>query len=553
MIRFTNKDLRLLYQPNLEYAIKVEVLENNAVIDVLHGIIQGGSSSINADSDIRRTFNATIIPTKKNDIKVNENGLIWINKDVHLYIGLKDIRTDEYIWYTQGYYIFANCSGNFDIQTNQLSITCNDYMSCLDGTKNGQIGALTTLIPAYEENEETGEVIKHNIIREAVIKTFTQLGRFKNYFVDDIGEYYAMPEHNKDWKTYREENELWNTIPYDLEFSAGCSVLSILQELVNLYPNYEMFFDENGTFVIQMIPSCYEDDVVFTNDFLQRILISEDSSTDLLTVRNVCEVWGEVIETDFYTESCTYSGNCYTCTVDGYEEKYYNGDIISIKVPSTNLDGATLNVNSFGSIPIMDENTEKPITANRIESANSVYSFKIKKKRVDGNDVVQAYLLGQWQPHAINVLTDGTVGEDYTSTSGVTAKRYSKEYFKTVYNCESIEFTTIPESPFTIQKLGEIRDVKQGGEFENITSDSLALARAEYENWKNSRLTDSITITTLLIPFADVNIKVEYKPNDVDEVRQYIIKSVNHNFDSGQSTLQLTRFYPLYIPENENN
>ena len=362
-----------------------------------------------------------------------------------------------------------------------------------------------------------------------------------------------MPEHNSDWKKYREENELWNTIPYDLEFSAGCSVLSILQELVNLYPNYEMFFDENGTFIVQMIPSCYEDDVVFTNDFLQKILISENSSTDLLTVRNICEVWGEVIETDFYTESCTYSGNCYICTVDGYEEKYYNGDIISIKVPSANLNGATLNINSFGAIPIMDENTEKPITANRIESANSVYSFKIKKKRVDGNDVIQAYLLGQWQPHAINVLTDGTVGEDYTSTSGVTVKRYSKEYFKTVYNCESIEFTTIPDSPFTIQKLGEIRDVKQGGEFENITSDSLALSRAEYENWKNSRLTDSITITTLLIPFADVNIKVEYKPNDVDEVRQYIIKSVNHNFDSGQSTLQLTRFYPLYIPENENN
>ena len=146
MIRFTNKDLRLLYQPNLEYAIKVEVLENNAVIDVLHGIIQGGSSSINADSDIRRTFNATIIPTKKNDIKVNENGLIWINKDVHLYIGLKDIRTDEYIWYTQGFYVFSACSGNFDIQTNQLSLTCNDYMSYLDGTQNGQIGALTTLI-----------------------------------------------------------------------------------------------------------------------------------------------------------------------------------------------------------------------------------------------------------------------------------------------------------------------------------------------------------------------------------------------------------------------
>jgi len=550
-MKITNVDLLLLKQPVLEYAIKVEVLENNAVIDVLQGIIQGGSSSINADSDIRRTFSATIIPTWKNSIKVNENGLIWLNKDVHLHVGIKNLRTDKFVWYSQGYFVFSNCSGTYDIQTNQLSISCNDFISYLDGTKNGQIGALTTLIPAYEENEETGEVIKRNIIREAVIQIIAQLGRFKNYMIDDIGEFYAMSEHNKDWKKYREENELWNTIPYDLEFAAGCSVLSILKELINLYPNYEIFVDENGTLIVQMIPSCYEDDVLLKNDYLQSVLISESSSLDLTTVRNICEVWGEVIETDFYTDNSTYSGNCYSCTIDGYEDTYFNGDIISIKVPAINEAGAKLNVNSFGVLPIMDENTDAPIVAGRIANANTVYSFKIKKKHVNGSDVVQAYLLGQWQPHAISVLTDGTTGEDYTSTSGVTAPRWSKEYFQTIYNCETVELIVIPDSPFTVQKLGEILDVKQGGEFENITSDSLALARAGYENWKNSRLTDSITITTLLMPFLDVNVKVEYQPNGVDEVRQYIIKSVNHNFDSGQSTIQMSRFYPLYIPESE--
>ena len=151
-----------------------------------------------------------------------------------------DIRTGTYTYYPLGHYIYTSSSGSYDAATNQLTITCSDYMSKLDGSKNGQIGALVTKIPAYEENTETGAVIKRNIIREAMIAVLKQSGGIAHYMVDDMGEYKALPQNNDNWKSYREQNPLWNAIPYDLEFSSGCTVLSILEKLRDLYPNYEM-------------------------------------------------------------------------------------------------------------------------------------------------------------------------------------------------------------------------------------------------------------------------------------------------------------------------
>lgn len=545
----TARDLKLMLQKPQHFLLKMEVLKDDGktVLDTLKGTLVGGTASIDSSSSARRTFSASLIPTlyDRNDAKIDEDGLVWLNKEIRLYIGIMDIRTKEYVYYPLGHYIYTNTSGSYDAATNQLSITCSDYMSKLDGTKNGQLGALTTKIPAYEENEGTGEIIRHNVIREAIVTVLRQLGGINNYMVDDVGEYKALPQNNDNWQEYRNQNPLWNTIPYDLEFSCGCTVLSILEKLRDLYPNYEMFFNEYNVFTCQMIPSCYSDDIIFSNEFVQRIYISESINIDMTKVRNICEVWGKVIETDFYTEQCSYINNIYHCPIDGYDDKYYNGDKIAIKIPSANAANPKLDVSGLGAIEILDENTDMPISNNVLEK-DTIFVFKVKSKRIDGQTIFNAYLLGHWQAHGINVLTDGTIGNDYTFPDGTVCKKYSRKYFQKKYNCESVEFETIPDSPFTIQKLGEILDVKTGGEYDHITSDSLALSRAKWENWKNSRLTDSITLTTNLVPFYDVNIKLLYQNSNSDVPEQYIIKSVSHDFSSGTSTLSLMKFYPLY-------
>ncbi len=546
----TQEDLLIVLQhsSNPILKLKIEVLnENQKVIDTLNCGLASGSMSINGQSDIRRTANFIIQPTLKEKIKLTENSLLWLNKDIRMFVGLYNPRSKQHKYYPLGCYVYTDTSGTYDATTDNLTINCADFMKKLDGTKNGQLGALIISYPAYKENEETGEVIEHNIIRNAVIETLEKLARITNHRIDDIGEFYAMPEYNEAWEEYREKNETWNTIPFDQEFSAGCSVLSILTTFRDLYPNYEMFFDiETNTFICQMVPSCYEDDIYIDNRFIQRVLISENTTVDMTTVKNICEVWGQVIEADFYSETCSYSNNIYSSTISGYEKGYYNGDIIALKIPSVNQASSKLNINNFGTIPILNEANEKPIKENELKP-NQVYAFKINKKRVDKQDVITAYLLGQWQVHAINVLTNGKKsGKFVTSSDGEEYELYSKEYFQKFYNCECVNMTIIANSPFVVEKLGEIPDVKVGGEFENITSNALGADRAKWENWKNCRLTDNITITTLLLPFIDVNKKISYKRSDSDREHQYIISSVSHDFAGFTTTITMYRFYPLY-------
>ena len=546
----TQEDLLIVLQHSSDPMLRlnIEVLDQNQkVIDILNCGIQSGSMSINGESDIRRTANFVVQPTLKEKIKLTENSLLWLNKDIRMFVGLYNPRTKQYKYYPLGSYVYTDTSGTYDATNDNITINCADFMKKLDGTKNGQLGSLIISYPAYKENEETGEVIEYNIIRNAIIETLETLARITNHRIDDIGEYKAMPEYNEDWQKYREENPTALTIPFDQEFSAGCSVLSILTTFRDLYPNYEMFFDmETNTFVCQLKPMCYEDDIYIYNSFLKRVWISENTSVDMTTVRNICEVWGQVIETDFYNEECTYINNIYSSTIEEYEEGYYNGDTIALKIPSVNQEAAKLKINEYEAIPILNEANEEPLKANELKE-NEVYAFKIKKKRVEGKDEINAYLLGQWQVHAINVLTNGKKsGKFVTSSDGEEYELYSKEYFQKFYNCERVDMTIVQDSPFVVEKLGEILDVKVSGEFDNITSNDLAAERAKWENWKNCRLTDNITITTALLPFLDVNKKVSYRRSDSDREYQYIISSVSHDFSGYTTTITMYRFYPLY-------
>lgn len=546
----TQEDLMIVLQHSANPCLKLktDILdEKKKIIGSIEWGLQGGSMSINGESDVRRTANFTVQPTLKEKVKLTENSILWLNKDIQISIGLYNPRIRDYKYYPLGCYVYTDTSGTYDATTDNLTINCADFMKKLDGTKNGQLGSLIISFPAYKENEETGEVIEYNIIRNAIIEVLEKLARITNHRIDDIGEYKALPEYNEAWEEYREKNETWNTIPYDQEFSAGCSVLSILTTFRDLYPNYEMFFSmEENTFVCQLKPMCYEDDIFIDNSFLKRVLISENTSVDMTTVRNICEVWGQVIETDFYNEECTYADNIYSATIEEYEEGYFNGDTIALKIPSTNQEGAKLKINEYEVIPILNEANEEPIKANELNQ-NEVYAFKIKKKHVNEQDEIKAYLLGQWQVHAINVLTNGKKsGKSVTSSDGEEYELYSKKYFQKFYNCERVDLTIVQDSPFVVEKLGEILDVKVSGEFDNITSNDLAADRAKWENWKNCRLTDNITITTALLPFLDVNKKVSYKRSDSNVEHQYIISSVSHDFSGFTTTITMYRFYPLY-------
>ena len=205
-------------------------------------------------------------------------------------------------------------------------------------------------------------------------------------------------------------------------------------------------------------------------------------------------------------------------------------------------------------LTILDDMTSKKLDSNTLE-ADTMYVFKIETFNENDVPVKYAVLLCSFQPQGINILTNKTQMEhdrglvsDETTTfpSGHTYKKWSTDWFKEFYGCKKIEYSFIPYSPFTIQKLGLLLDVKTGGEFDNIESDSLALGRAEYENWKNARLTDNISLVLKLCPFLDVNKKVTYKRSDKNDEDTYIISSVSHDFSGGTTSISMYKFYPLY-------
>lgn len=544
----TQSDLSLVLQNKIDLSIKMEILNDAETIVAIiqSNVINDGTFEIDSESDVRRTCSLSLKPDKDKSIIIGQDGYVWINKSARIYIGIKNTRTGQFAWYSQGYYYFKDSSSTYDKTTNTLTVSCCDYIIRLDGTKNGILGGASQItIPAYETNPDTGEITKHNVIRDTIVSTLEQLANVKKHMIDDIGEENAIEQVNSSWEEYRKKHPLWNTIPYDLEFSSGVSTFSILTALRDLYPNYEMFFDINGFFICQMIPDCDNDDIVFNDTFLQKILISEDLSLDLTSVKNVCEVWGKTIEADRYVEQSAYSGNVYRCSIEQYSA-YSGKDRLAVKICRSNLSNPMLQINDLESIPIYSESTDTYIAEGTLEE-NKIYVFQIDDMTTENDTVTIAYLLGEWQPHAVTALVSGKKSDElYTTSRGIEVPKYSEEYFKDVYNCNCISLIPAANSPFTIQKIGEVPDVKSGGEYDNITSDSLALDRAEYENRKNCRLTDSISIKTKIVPFADVNIKCSYRinSNQNNSVQTYIVKSISHDFSEGTTTWTMYRHYP---------
>ena len=654
-------DKRLIKQNVLNLRIRIAVYDKDCnYIDLIECGVVSGTCNIDASSDIRRTASFVLLPMKKVNTLIEEDSLIWINRNIVLSIGVQRHRDGEYVWYQQGWYVIQTYNSTYDATTNQLTINCCDWTAKLDGTKNGQLGALITEFPAYKEYYEGAEdnfyfetvtysngiysvssqevdkyskgtyfllkipvdnagadrfklnnleaiiitdlttsqritpgVLKagyiysflitaagtaaltnripledvydgvplnYYIIRDGVITALERLGDIHEYNIDDIGEFQAMPQYNPDYVQYREENPLWNNIPYDLEFSVGDNVLSILNTFRDLYPNYEMFFDIDNTYIAQMIPSEEADDPWLTNDYLQEVLISENFSIDTTAVRNVTEVFGASLDTDYTASSCALSGANYTIEVDEYGDQYYTGDLVAIAFDVTNPADATICIHTtytdkeghkqtvtLDPLTLLDQMTDLPLEAGTIEPG-ALYVCKIKTRVENGYPVKHFYFLSQYQPQAINVLTDGSVSdEDYECADGRIVKKYSMDYFKDFYNCRVVSFTIDTESAFTIQKLGVLLNVFSGGEFDNIESDQRALARAEWENWKTCRLTDSINITTKILPFLDVNKKVSYKRSDKELPEDYIIQSVAHDTAGGTSSISMYRFRPLYM------
>lgn len=102
------------------------------------------------------------------------------------------------------------------------------------------------------------------------------------------------------------------------------------------------------------------------------------------------------------------------------------------------------------------------------------------------------------------------------------------------------------DNPYSIEQIGEVWNVFSGGHYEKIYTPQLLSERCVYELWLATNWNETITLEGMLIPFLRVNTKFSYKNKLTGEYGDYIVKSVNFDFDSGTMQLTCLRYYPLY-------
>ena len=109
-----------------------------------------------------------------------------------------------------------------------------------------------------------------------------------------------------------------------------------------------------------------------------------------------------------------------------------------------------------------------------------------------------------------------------------------------------------PEQPATPAAMTAemcIRDrlyVCEGSDYEKIYTSDLAEQRDRYEIYNHTNLQQNLEITMLIVPWLDVNQKIEYHSKNTDSVNPYIIKSISGSTSDATMQVSLVRFYPEY-------
>ena len=517
MYSITQEDIRLLKQREKEIYVKIEVKDKDfKTLDEVSGVCTSFSYDISSDSGIRRSANLSVY-IKEDKFNSSYASLFWIDKIIYISVGYKNMRTGEVAYYPVAHFFITENSLTYDAVTKELNVSLVDLMAMFTGERGGYLVGSATKVLRYgskpvEEASESDVPIK---IRNAIVDTVVQLGEWTKYRIDDVGY----------------------DIPYDIEFGAGVTVFEIINELVNLYPAWEFFFDEEGTFICQEIPTCVSDSVILDDSILSDLIISEPYSNSFSNVYNITEVFGRCLETDYFCDSVTLSGSQYNAKLDVSEFVYQNGKYYGFTVPANNKTNPTLKINSLETYPILN-NDDTTVPAGTMLAGQS-YVVKFSNKKF--------YYQGQYQIHAIATLW---------------AKEPSsavKSEYKTKYNCNNMSFIVNEDNRFAIDYIGPL--VNETIEDDAIFTDKDCLERAEYENWMTTVLSNQVSMEIVSIPWLDVNKKIEHKlelrinaPQKdsnssgmaVANPKQYIIKNISNNVMAGTMSVEMINFYPLY-------
>lgn len=355
MTDITQAQRDIIYQSDWVLHSKVEILNRNfKIINYVEGNLLDDKYSIDADSDMRRTYDCSLAVTDASFI-LDQNSWVWLDNYVRPYVGIEHLRSGEIIWNLMGTYVPTNVSYD-DAESYSLSLECGDLIATINGDRGGHLEGLSTKIEAGTD------------AYKALVGTLKEIGISK-YIIEDV-----------DFE-----------IPYDLEFNANVTAYEILDEIRNLYSGYEMGFDIYGTFFFRKIPQRFEDNITLDYTQLRPLVINEGRSTSLTGIYNHIQVWGQIIETDRYVNASALTGDTYNISLDGIASlsELDNFEKIAFKINTTNPANATISINGLEKLLIVDD-SGNPLPAQTLPTGtDGVFKYRRKDKSM--------YYLGQYQ------------------------------------------------------------------------------------------------------------------------------------------------------------
>lgn len=355
------------------------------ILDEISGKTESVSLSVNAESDIRRTANINIV-LKDDSRQTNSNifywqvgNPYWFDKYIQIYVAIQDVNTQEYVWVNEGIYMVNSPTISYDAITNSLSFEAVDLMSKMTGLRNGQLEGMTYTIPA-------GSTIT------GALKTLLVEQGFDKYII------FTPP---------------YDYVPEEINIDIGGTTYDLLRALRDINANWEMFFDVDGVFHFQQIPSGKvivnpesgeegEPTPVIDQTMWDKLNVSYDLDTNFEDVKNYIEVLGKVHEPHEYG-TVTIEGSTLNMKLTNIISSYLNNEWV-VGIPVIATEGATqpealatpitqIIIKDMAGTDMSDINLDTPIIA-----ANEYYCVKLT---FNDTECETCEYLGALQPRAV--------------------------------------------------------------------------------------------------------------------------------------------------------
>lgn len=525
MLYPNSDDLKLYKSNRLSADIKVVPnitvpLRNNRKekIEKVLTKITDFSLTISTDSDIRRTANISMALTKDEFDSISQ--LDWLDVSLDIFLELSN-GIYKNSWQQGHFYVIEN-SYQYDDSQSLATLNLADPTVLYNGDRSGTIDA--TAVEILEKNKVT--------LTKVIMDT---LSGVKCNNVDIIGSEYAeVDKYDESGKSIGKMLDSSVTLlPYDLTIDSELTKWSVVKQLVDIIPGWEAFFDEMGKFNLQKIPCSDRDHEVM--EISDDLLVSESGNRDLTEFYNATTIYCSDFVGDAIAVKTTIVDERNSNTNFLNEKIYLNLDCSADDV---DLDNFTVTF----TMPDSYESEGKTVEFNQADNPVFFLRFKINdadmygvpyKAIVSDNNICRGRLQKK-KNYAIRYVNDDSAkarwgNADFLGETSPIVGEFLNDNPKFEYNTND---------------YGVRKQVLSGGEYENIYDKKSAYDRAQEETWEKTRIANSITLTTILLPWLSVNQKIKFRGE------YYLIDSISRDYANFTDTIQMSIFYPMYQYSN---